>query len=71
MEIIKDELTTTGTDGFLYFGDTPNRVLSDLRITSRRLKMEPDLLYPDTMSWVTTDFDPLVDEHDDLFEDQS
>jgi hypothetical protein len=60
-----------GNDGILHVGDTPNKVLSALRITTRKLKMEPDKLYKDKMQWIRTDFDALNSKSNPDIEDTS
>lgn len=51
-------------------GDTPNRVVSNLRITTRRLKLEPDPEYPtDRKRWITDKFNPTRDKFNDKIEE--
>ena len=51
---------------------TPNRVISPLRLTQRRVFLEPDPEYPNEHKrWITDSFDPLWDKHDPKIEDTS
>lgn len=51
---------------------TPNRVVSPLRLTQRRLFLEPDPEYPaEHQRWVTDKFDPIYDKYNPKIEDTS
>lgn len=69
LEYFKEECVMPKNDGFQYIGDTPNKLLSALRLTTRKLKMVPDKLYKDKMRWIKTDFDALTSKSDPEVED--
>ena len=57
--------------GYFTFGDTPNRVISKIRLTTRKIKMVPDPNYPGMKRWITNTFDPLKDKAYSHWEDTS
>jgi len=48
---------------------SPNYVVSDIRITTRRIKEESNSVFADASQWVTTEFEPFIDAFDEAVED--
>ena len=65
LSIIVEEEET----GYYKVNNSPDYVVSDFHITTRRIKQKPNDLYPEISQWVTTDVDPFNDVHTDQFFD--
>lgn len=44
--------------------DSPNYLVSDLRVTTRHMKMKQNEMFPEVQQWVTPDFNPFAYEFD-------
>ena len=55
--------------GFYKIASSPNYVLSDFHITTRRIKTQQSEDFPDLVSWASIDFDPFGDSFkEDIWE---
>ena len=55
--------------GFYKLSDSPDFLVTDFHITTRRMKEETPAYYIDNKKWVTTDFSPFIDKFDPAIED--
>ena len=67
LQIIEKETKT----GYYKMKSSPDFVVSDLHITTRRIKEVPNTDYPQIKQWITPNFNPFADEFDsDIYDSE-